>query len=264
MAILVFIRELSYRLTKVLDSHLETIMAAVYALMTNTKNKALHKESVYTLRTLAKYSSDVKMLYFVSSMPQQMFDKFKLSNAYIMSFILSKANMNILTFDDSMIRSIVKLSSSMFADSHTTISDLGEGMIVDLFKRFVDRRKADACLTIIRDTVSKRLADQLIKHLKLHFDDIDDMIKVSKHMQAIDAEAVGRPVSSSLFGKNAMTLIDGSSPIDKYKADKPMTAIAPIIHRKRTMVDKDGDMSTRRDHGLQDKLMDEIHQLLGG
>lgn len=265
MSILVFIRELSFRLTKVLDSQLETIMTAIYALMTNTKNKALRKEAIYTLRTLSKYSSDIKMLYFITLMPKQMFTKFKLANTYCISFILQKDNLNILVFEESLLVSLVKIAAELFADAHQTINDLGEGILVDLFKRFVDRKKAEVCLQMLRDNVSKKRAEQILKFLRLHFEDIEEIIKVSRGMQAVEAEAVGRPISGSLFGRNAMTSLDvGGTVLDKYRDEKPMSEIAPRIHRKRNIMEKDSAPISRRDHELQEKLMDEIHQLLGG
>jgi hypothetical protein len=274
MTILVFIRELSFKLTKVLDNQLEVILSAIYALMTNTKNKALRKECVYTLRTLAKYSSDVKLMYFIVLMPPQMFTKFKLANTYCLSFILQKENLNILVFEETLLTSLIKIASELFADAHKTINDLGEGIVVDLFKRFMDRKKADVFLKLVRTNVSQKRADQILKFLRLNFDNIEEIVEISRKMQAVEKD-IPKPASDSfrmtgqgvgVFGRNALSSLGGDRSVLGAGMEE-----GEAVHSKsrdptrRALSNRPAPPSLglpKRNHQLQDELMDQIQQLL--
>lgn len=267
MAILVFIRELSFRLTKVLDQQLEVILSAIYALMTNTKNASLKKEAVYTLRTLSKYSSDIKMLYFITLMPEQMFTKFKLANTYCISFILQKENLNILVFEESLLISLIKIAAELFADAHQTINDLGEGIVVDLFKRFMERKKADVFLKMLRAHVSPKRADQILKFLRLNFDNIEEIVEISRKLQTFESDNMNRPVSSNnLFSRNGVTSLDsGGGMIQRFQQQDDIGDNIPKNLPKTSMkmnTSREERPIAGRNHDLQDRLINEIHQLL--
>lgn len=273
MTILVFIRELSFKLTKVLDNQLEVILSAIYALMTNTKNKALRKECVYTLRTLAKYSSDIKLLYFIVLMPPQMFTKFKLANTYCLSFILQKENLNILVFEESLLISLIKIASDLFADAHKTINDLGEGIVVDMFKRFIDRKKADYFLHMLRTNVSQKRAEQILRFLRLNFENIEELVQVSKKMQAVELEVAKsnadqfRTTGHSVFGRNGLNFLgnDKSAFATADDAESSRVKSKDITSRRvasQRPAPPPEHIIPKRNHNLQDQLMDQIHQLL--
>lgn len=274
MTILVFIRELSFKLTKVLDNQLEVILSAIYALMTNTKNKALRKECIYTLRTLAKYSSDVKLLFFIVLMPPQMFTKFKLANTYCLSFILQKENLNILVFEETLLISLIKIASELFADAHKTINDLGEGIVVDLFKRFMDRKKADVFLKLVRSNVSQKRADQILKFLRLNFDNIEEIVEMSRKMQTVEAN-IPKPATESfrltgqgvgVFGRNAMSSLGNDRSVIGAGLEESERVHSksrePSRRATSTRVAPPGPGLPKRNHQLQDELMDQIQQLL--
>jgi len=264
MSILVFIRELSFRLNKVLDSKLEPLLGALYNLHWKTNNEALRKETVYTLRTLAKYSSDIKFLYYITLMPEQMFTKFKLCNAYCMNFILQKENLNILVLEEDLLIALIKLSSELFADAHKVINDLGEEIVVNLFKRFMERKKADSYLKLIKIHINKKRAEQLLRFLKLNFENIEEIVKVSEQMQAYDLDEVLAeknllvPSASkgSVFGRNAMALLEDASDIASVKSTKKKVAKKPPAESMKAL--------GKRDHNMQEMLMQEINQLISG
>ena len=159
MAILIFLRELSFRVNKVLDSKLEPILGFLYTLHSKSNNAALRKETVYTLRTISKYSSDIKMLYYILMMPDQMFTKFKEPNAYCLNFILQKQNLNITVLEDELVEKLVKVAGELFSDANKVVNDLGEEIIVNLFKRYMDRRKADNFLKMVKILLNKKRAE---------------------------------------------------------------------------------------------------------
>lgn len=188
MTSLVFIRELSYHFKKVLDGKLETLLGALYSLHSKTANKSLRQEALYTLRTLSKYSSDLKFMYYILMMPEQMFSKYRLANSYCLSFILSKENLNILVLEEELLEKLTRLAADLFSDAHQKIQDLGEEIEVSIFQRFIDRKKADIYLKMIKIQLKPKKAEQILRFLKLNFENIEEIVSLAQKMRDLDVE----------------------------------------------------------------------------
>ena len=261
MAVMVFIRELSFKLNKVLDSKLERLLSALYNLHGESKSEFLKKEAVYTLRTLSKYSSDVKLLYYILMMPEQMFTKYKLPNAYCLNFILQKEHLNVTVFEEELLEVLVKTASELFADAHQTLNDLGEEIVVNLFKRFMDRKKADVFLKMVRVNVSKKRSDQILKFLKLNFENLEEIVQLGQKIQALDIPDAFDDRGKVFRTSGQRFLAPHSAP--QLNADQsgknPRTRDEKSFsQQKRETLQSHG----KRNHKLQEDLMQAIHQLI--
>lgn len=271
MSVLVFIRELSFRVKKVLDNKLEDILSAVFSLLTNTKNESLRKESIYTLRTVAKYSSDVRMLYFILMMPLQMFTKYKIPNSYCINFIMQKEHLNICVLEEELLEMLVKVSSELFADAHQVVNDLGEEIVVNIFKRFMDRKKADVYLKMVKVHVSKKRAEQILKFLKLNFENIEDIVMLGGKIQSLevgdafdDRANIFRASGQMFISQKSVGREESGGLKEEASGDKKRGFQKEGKGKEGGMVDRQqGEkMKDKRNHRLQDDLMSAIHQLI--
>src|SRR3990167_1183133 len=273
MTILVFIRDLSYRVMKVLDSNLEPILGGLFSLIANTANKALEKEAIYTLKTLAKYSSDVKMLYYLGLMPDQMYTKYKFGCAHCINNIMAKDGLNLISLGEGVLETLVERICDMFGDADQRIQDLGEESLSNVWRRMAQRGRGGELLEIVKRKSSKKRGEQIARFLKLNFPEVTP---------AAD-EVLFRDTGQSVFAKVGMKAMAGT-PIQNLSQELGLSMgmnleIPPAIFQPKFSPPAHAPESTahskqatartpvptgyvrRRNHETQERLVDEINQL---
>lgn len=275
MTILVFLRDLSYRVMKVLDANLEPILGGLFSLIANTQNAALEKEAIYTLRTLSKYSSDVKMLYYLGLMPDQMFIKYKLGCAYCVNNIMAKDGLNLISLGEGVLETLVERICDMFGDADQKIQELGEEALSNIWKRMAQRGRGGELLEIIKRKSSKKRGEQIAKFLKLNFPEVTpaaDEVLFRNTGQSVFAKMgvkalIDTPMQnlSQDLGASMGMNIDILAPRFPARSQQPVTMTAienPPRGREAVPIQPPIGYVKRRNHDAQERLVDEINQLL--
>lgn len=275
MTILVFLRDLSYRVMKVLDANLEPILGGLFSLIANTQNGALEKEAIYTLRTLSKYSSDVKMLYYLGLMPDQMFIKYKLGCAYCINNVMSKEGLNLISLGEGVLETLVERICDMFADADQRIQDLGEEALSNVWRRMAQRGRGGELLEIIKRKSSKKRGEQIARFLKLNFPEVTpaaDEVLFRNTGQSVFAKMgmkamIDTPMQnlSQDLGASMGMNIDILAPKFATRPAQPvsMTVVDPVPRSREAITNQPpAGYVKRRNHEAQERLVDEINQLL--
>lgn len=258
---LVMLREISFNLKKVLDNKLQKLLSTLFTLYVKTENEDIKRQTEYTLRTLSKYSSDIKMLHYIILMPKTMFTRYKGIVTICIKFLTKNTHLNILIFEEKSLAKLIQICARLYDDKSEKISQLGEEIVCNTFLRFKDKFKASYFLTILEEFVDEELAHKVIKLLKLNFDDIEGLIKnnfeVEKVEKAKEFEKLQeeREMEENVFRRSGSSILLGRGAVGMKERKRKQDFLQMGNQQSR-------NYGGKRNFELQDKLMNEIENLL--
>jgi hypothetical protein len=101
-------REISFLVKRVLDIYIELLFGNLYSGYLESRDESLRDEFTFTIKTLCKYSSDLKVLSYLGLFPSVIFQKFKKPIAISIAQVLEANEIDVHKFDEEDHRNILQ------------------------------------------------------------------------------------------------------------------------------------------------------------
>lgn len=208
---------------------------------------------IRVLKTLAKFSTDIKLLHYIILMPMEMFIRHRKASTSCMYQIMKK-DINIFMFEDDELIKLLQLICNIFDCPEVALAAIGEDVLCFYFEKF---RKAGKIQTLFywnQIHLKIESAEKVRRFLGMNYPDLDRMIQDDKIVKVRFDEGgkrTQRPVSciDRVFSLNSQNIIKQVPGFYEYR-DKE--------NKWEGGQRGKGD----RDFGVQDRLMNEIEMLL--
>ena len=168
-AVLALISYLSFTYKRVMTAHLSALLSTLFTLFNKTSEADIRQRTLRTLKTLSKYSGDVKFMAYILLMPAEMRTRYKRICCKMLDCMVArtpisapgdqagqkqavrfpdgvperdKSNLNIFVLEDQMIGRLIKYAAEWFGDVADDIRQSAESLICGIWERFRDHKRS--------------------------------------------------------------------------------------------------------------------------
>ena len=253
---LIFLSELSFYLQKVLDNKLETLLASLFHLYERITNDDIKYRVIKVLKTLSKYSTDIKQLHYIILMPLEMFIRHKTAAVNCMCLILQK-DVNIFMFEDEELIKLMQLVCAIFEGAELKISEMGEEILCLFFDKFKKTGRLQKFFYWLQIHLKETTTERVRRILNTNFKELNQMINDDRIVRVSFDESLKKterpfPENDKIFHLNSQNVIK------PQVYHEPEEILLKNSETKNTFTSKNAN----RDFNIQNRLMGEIELLL--